>query len=38
MEARLGKARLAQLYALLDDVIAMEQPADQGESAARFAE
>ena len=38
MEARLGKPRLAQLYALLDDVIAMEQPADQGESAARFAE
>ncbi|MCU0763735.1 MAG: homoprotocatechuate degradation operon regulator HpaR [Hydrogenophaga sp.] len=26
MEARLGKARLAQLYALLDDVIALEQP------------
>jgi homoprotocatechuate degradation regulator HpaR len=38
MESRLGKARLAQLYALLDDVIAMEQPADQGASAARFAE
>jgi homoprotocatechuate degradation regulator HpaR len=37
MEARLGKARLAQLYALLDDVIAMEQPADQSESASRFA-
>jgi homoprotocatechuate degradation regulator HpaR len=37
MESRLGKARLAQLYALLDDVIAMEQPADQGEAAARFA-
>jgi homoprotocatechuate degradation regulator HpaR len=30
MEARLGKARLAQLYALLDDVIALEQPAAAG--------
>jgi homoprotocatechuate degradation regulator HpaR len=37
MEARLGKARLAQLYALLDDVIAMEQPTEQGETASRFA-
>lgn len=37
MEARLGKPRLAQLYALLDDVIAMEQPLDQSESASRFA-
>jgi hypothetical protein len=26
MEQRLGKARLAQLYALLDEVIALEQP------------
>jgi homoprotocatechuate degradation regulator HpaR len=26
MEERLGAARLAQLYALLDDVIALEQP------------
>jgi homoprotocatechuate degradation regulator HpaR len=26
MEERLGKARLAQLYALLDEVIALEQP------------
>jgi homoprotocatechuate degradation regulator HpaR len=30
MEARLGKARLAQLYALLDDVIALEQPEAAG--------
>ena len=28
MEERLGKARLAQLYALLDEVIALEQPMD----------
>ena len=26
MEERLGKARLAQLYDLLDEVIALEQP------------
>ncbi len=37
MEARLGKARLAQLYALLDDVIAMELPADAGAAAPRSA-
>ncbi|MES2842253.1 MAG: homoprotocatechuate degradation operon regulator HpaR [Pseudomonadota bacterium] len=28
MEERLGKARLAQLYALLDEVIALEQPGE----------
>ncbi|GAA6142702.1 homoprotocatechuate degradation operon regulator HpaR [Hydrogenophaga sp. 5NK40-0174] len=33
MEERLGKARLAQLYALLDDVIALEIPDATGESA-----
>lgn len=32
MEQRLGKARLAQLYALLDEVIALEQPMNAEEA------
>ncbi|WP_382163194.1 homoprotocatechuate degradation operon regulator HpaR [Hydrogenophaga sp. ANAO-22] len=32
MEQRLGKARLAQLYALLDEVIALEQPLNTEEA------
>ena len=34
MEERLGKARLAQLYGLLDDVIALEQPVEVTEEDA----
>ncbi len=34
MEERLGKARLAQLYGLLDEVIALEQPVEVTEEDA----
>jgi hypothetical protein len=38
VESQLGKPRLSQLYALLDELIALEQPADLASAAEPDAE
>ena len=38
VESQLGKPKLSQLYALLDELIALEQPADLASAAEPDAE